>query len=242
MGQVSSYTGIALNTVQASAADLSAVKGIVTLTGIGSFAWDNVKTSIFKKVYVAPVARVTTLKFPTPAVGDEFTVQLNQVVDGVTVVNKTVSVVATTTSANDVAAACNSALQGLITAGIIKGSTSVSTDTITLSGTTSNPMLRVVGATTGITVTATTAGSAEVNGGDMLIKENVMGAISGKEYTTFSFSIEDSGVTRKIVYAIDQDASNASDLIAAMTAVLGGGQSATSPNVANVNLVGKIAS
>jgi len=248
MGQNASFYGYALNIVQAGGLDFAVQNGIITLNGVGSFPYDKIQAQIIKQVYVAPVKRNTTLTFSAPAaVGEEFTVVIEQPTGGSGVFPISITVSATDTSATTIAQAFKTELNGFFTSGQLSGTASGAAAAITIEGTDDYPMLRVVGASAKVAVAVNAAGNPEVNGGAQLIDAGVEGAVAGEEYTTFTFQnltptgmIDNDGVFRGLVYAIDENASNASDLINSMSAVLAGGVSAASPSVANVELIGKL--
>lgn len=249
MGQNANIFGVALNTVAAAAADFSVSNGVVTLTGVGSFPYDKITTGIQKQVYVAAVARVTELAFAAPAaVGQVYQVVIDQ--PSGSAANRfpvTITVSSTNTSATTIAQAFKTAFEAEVTSGLLAGTATGSGDTITITGTAAKPMLRVVSVSAGITLNVTAAGNPVVNIGSQLTSEGVVDALPTGEYTTFTFQnltatglVLNDGVFRGLIYAIDENAANASDLIDAMTAVLSGAVSATSP-VANPELIGKLA-
>lgn len=250
MGQNANIFGYALNTVAAAGADFSVDNGVLTLTGVGSFPWDKVQTSVVKQVAVAADPRVTQLTFAAPAAaGQVYQVVIEQPQG--TSSNRfpvTITVVSTNTSADTIAQAFKTAFDAEVTAGILFGTSSGANDVITISGTATYPMLRVVALSAGITVVVQgNGGNPAVNTGTQLLAEGVTDAVVGDTYTTFTFQnltstglVTNDGVFRGIIYAINEGDGDATDLIDEMTAVLSGELSATSP-VANPDLIGKLA-
>lgn len=248
MGQNASFFGYALNDVQAGGVDIILESGVVTLTGVGSFPWDKVQTQIVKTVYAAAVARETVLTFGTPVAGDEFNVNISQPQGSNNVFPQLFSIVSTGTSATTVAQAFKTAFNNAVANGILFGTATGNADAITITGSTEFPMLRVNAASANITVSVSIAGNPEVNGGAQLLSQGVENAEAGKHYTTFAIQnltatgdfVED-GIFRQLIYAVDEDATNGSDLIARMAALFSGAISAGSPNVVNLELISKLA-
>lgn len=249
MGQNANIFGYALNTVAAAGADFSVDNGVLTLTGVGSFPWDKVQTSVVKQVAVAAVARTTELTFAAPAAaGQVYQVVIEQPLGSSS--NRfpvTITVSSTNTSATTIAQAFKTAFDAQVAAGLLVGTSAGAADIITISGTTAFPMLRVVSVSAGITLNVTAAGNPAVNTGAQLLSEGVTNAVVGDTYTTFTFQnltptglVTNDGVFRGIIYAINEGDGDATDLIDEMTAVLSGELSATSP-VANPDLIGKLA-
>ncbi len=245
-----SYFGYALNTVQAGAADFSVVDGVVTLTGVGSFPYDKIQTQIKKQIYVAAVARVTVITFSAPAAaGEEFNVTISQPQGSNNVFPQLFSLKSTNTSATTIAQAFKTAFETAVSNGLLFGTASGAADAITITGTTAFPMLRVLGTTANISLNVTPTGNPAINTGAQLIAAGVEGAVATNNYTTFTFQnatptgdIVEDGIARQLIYAVDEAASNASTLINQITAVLSGGVSASSPNLANPELIGKLSS
>jgi len=248
MGQNASYYGYALGTVQAGGHDFAIDGGVISLTGVGSFPYDNIQTQIVKQVYVAPVARVTVLTFSAPAaIGEDYNVVIAQPTTGGNTFPQTFSLGSTDTSATTIAQAFKTAFENAVANGLLFGTASGAADAITLTGTTDFPMLRVLAASAKVAISVSTAGNPAVNTGAQLIAAGIDTAVVGEEYTTFTFQnitptgdIQEDGIFRQLVYAVEEGASNASTLIDQMSAVFAGGVSAASPE-ANAELIGKLA-
>lgn len=243
-----SYFGYALNTVQAGGFDFNVDGGVLSLTGVGTFPWDKVQTQVRKQVYVAPVARVTELTFAAPAAaGEEYNVNMSQPQGSNNVFPKLFSLAATNTNSTTIAQAFKAAFDNAVENGLLFGTSSGAANVITLTGDLDFPMLRVLGTSANITVVVSVGGNPEVNSGAQLLAAGIETAVAANEYTTFTFQnatptgdIVEDGIARQLVYAIDENASNASTLIDSMTAVLAGGVSAASPALANPELIGKL--
>lgn len=245
-----SYFGYALNTVQAGAADFNVVDGVVTLTGVGSFPYDKIQTQIKKQIYVAAVARVTVITFSAPAAaGEEFNVTIAQPQGNNNVFPQLFSLKSTNTNATTIAQAFKAAFENAVDNGILFGTASGAADAITITGTSAFPMLRVLGTSANVSISVSAAGNPAVNTGTQLIAAGVEGAVATNNYTTFTFQnatptgdIVEDGIARQLIYAVNEGDGNAATLINQITAVLSGGVSASSPNLANPELIGKLSS
>lgn len=244
-----SYFGYALNTVGAAAADFSVVDGVVTLTGVGSFPYDKIQTQIKKQIYVAAIARVTVITFSAPAAaGEEFNVTIAQPQGNNNVFPQLFSLESTNTNATTIAQAFKSAFDTAVANGILFGTSSGGGAAITITGTLTFPMLRVLGTSANVSINPTVTGNPAVNTGTQLIAAGVEGALAANNYTTFTFQnatptgdIVEDGIARQLIYAVNEGDGNAAALITAMTNVLSGGLS-NSPLVANPELIGKLSS
>ena len=113
MGQQSTTSfGFALNSVAAAGADFAAADGLVTFTGLGSFVYENIQVGVGIQAYVAPVGRVQTLTCAAPAaVGEVYTVNIEQPQPGGGTFRETIYVSSVTGStANTMAAALDAAI------------------------------------------------------------------------------------------------------------------------------------
>jgi hypothetical protein len=249
MGQNASTFGYALNTV-AAIEDFIADGGLIYLKGVGTFPWDHTQTRVAKSVYVAAVGRSTTLTFTAPtAIGEEYNIFIQQAgVGGGAGSTQVITVIATNTSATTIAQAFKSAFDGLVSNGILYGTSSGGADAITIVGTSAYPMLVVTGKSSTIALAVNVVGNPEQNSGAQLLEMGVENAVVGTNYTVFTFqNVSTSGLVvvgddtfRGLIYAVSESATNASGFIAGMTAVLSGGVSAASPNLANPDLIGKL--
>jgi hypothetical protein len=250
MGQNANTFGYALNAVAAAGADFAVSNGVITLTGVGSFPYDKVTTNIVKQIAVTADPRVTIVTFSAPsAVGQVYQVVIDQPLG--TSSNRfpvTITVSATDTNADTIGQAFKTAFEAQVTAGLLAGTASGGAAAITITGTATFPMLRVVSTSAAIALNVTTAGNPAVNLGSQLLAEGVTDAEPTAEYTTFTFQnltstglVTNDGVFRGLIYAIDEADGDAATLIDQMTAVLGGGVSAASPDLANPELIGKLA-
>lgn len=245
-----SYFGYALNTVQAGGLDFAVDNGVITLTGVGSFPYDKIQTQIKKQIYVAAIARVTEITFSAPAAaGEEFNVTISQPQGSNNVFPQLFSLKSTNTNATTIAQAFKAAFENAVDNGLLFGTASGSGAVITITGTSAFPMLRVLGTTANISLNVTAAGNPAINTGTQLIAAGVEGAVATNNYTTFTFQnatptgdIVEDGIARQLIYAVNEGDGNASTLINSMTAVLSGGVSAASPNLANPELIGKLSS
>jgi hypothetical protein len=200
MGQMTGVFGYALNTIAASGADVASADGKISFTPADKWSFiynDIIIGSATIQAYVAPVGRITTLLHIIPAaVGELYSVNIEQPQADGSVLKQQISVVsATGDTAALMAAKMNTAINAYITAGIIAGTSSVSTATVTTTGLTTAPMLRIVSATTNITVTATTAGTVEVNSGTQLYRDfpGIVNLVTTNNYSTARFKIKNYG-------------------------------------------------
>jgi len=234
MGQSTGTFGYALNSVAALGADIALTGGIVTFTGVQTgFQFDSIQSPVLIQAYVAPVGRVQTATFTAPAaVGEAYTIQVEQVQadggifrQGVTIT----SVVGSTTTT--LAFAMDAALEGMISAGQIAGTSVAALAVVTTTGATTAPMLRLVSSSANIAIGVTTAGTVGVNSGTQLAEQfpATSDLVVTNNYTTIRFNysndgmaINNEGGTTTFVYAINEGDGDAAALVTKATEIFGG--------------------
>jgi hypothetical protein len=244
MGQQSTTSfGFALNSVAAAGADVAAADGLITFTGLGSFVYENIQVGVGIQAYVAPVGRVQTLTCAAPAaVGEVYTVNIEQPQPGGGTFRETIYVSSVTGStANTMAAALDAAIDAYILSGQLLGTAAVAAAVVTTTGATTAPMLRIVGASANITVATTTAGTVGVNTVSQMTALNIENYLATNNYTTVSFqynsfgaSINNEATTGTYIYAINEGDADAADLVTKVTELFNGlnpGAATANPNL-----------
>jgi hypothetical protein len=232
MSQPTYSSAYALNTVAASGADASLDAGILSLTGGFTFPYNNIDIGSVKiTAAVTGVARVTTLTFTAPsAVGEQYEIFLSQFEGNGAVANQSIyltSVVGST--AASMATQAESALSALISGGLIEGTVSRSSAVVTLNGTVGSPMLRVVGSSSNIALSATTAGTVPVNNNTQLSTLDAKNYVSTNTYTVLQFNyqtdvntINSDESTSTFYYLINEGDADAADLVTKLTEIFQG--------------------
>jgi hypothetical protein len=168
-----------LNTIQASGADVSVSEGILK---IGRASTGNITPgmkikniqNVYQKTAAAAVNQVVTVTVPTPVVGDNYAFQLTQQNASGEYVSYYVSFEATTTTVADVHAGLKSVASALATSGALVATVAGTSPTITITGTSANPI--VFGeAIEGITSVVVTPGNEASGLGSDLIAAGITG-------------------------------------------------------------------
>lgn len=246
MGQSLTSSGYCLNTVAAAGADFAAADGFVTFTGPFSFLYENIQNPVIIQAYVAPVGRVQTLTCAAPAaVGEVYTVNIEQPQPGGGTFRQTIYVSSVTGStANTMAAALDAAIDAYILSGQLLGTATVAAAVVTTTGATTAPMLRIVGSSANITVATTTDGTVGENTVTQMTALNLENYVSTNNYTVVAFEYRDNGAeiivqqhARTFTYAINEGDADAAALITKITEVFNG----LNPGAvtANPNLISK---
>jgi hypothetical protein len=246
MGQSNGTFGYALNTVAASGADVAAANGLVTFTGANTpFVYDNIFLPVVIQAYVAPVARVQTATFSAPAaVGEAYTIQVEQPQADGGVFKQGITIVSVTgSSTTTLAAAMATAMNGYISAGQIAGTATSSGAVLTTTGATTAPMLRLTACSGNIALAVSTAGNPVINSGTQLLYDypSCDGLVATNNYTTVIFNyanngsaINNEGGTITYVYAINEGDADYSTLVTKITEIFGGlvpGDTVANPEV-----------
>jgi len=247
MGQQSTTSfGFALNSVAAAGADVAAADGLITFTGLGSFVYENIQVGVTIQARVAPVGRVQTLTCATPAaVGEVYSVNIEQPQPGGGTFRETIFVTSVTGSTSTtVAASLDAAIDAYILSGQLLGTSAAAAAVVTTTGATTAPMLRITGSTANITVAVTTAGTVGVNTVSQMTALNIENYVSTNNYTTVEFqynafgaSINNEATTGTYIYAINEGDADATDLVTKITELFNG----LNPGAltANPNLISK---
>jgi len=232
MAQSTNQFAYALNSVAASGADATLDAGIFSLTGGFSFPYVNINIPSVKiTAAVTGVARVTTLTFSAPAaVGEQYEIFLSQFQGDGAVSNQSIfltSVVGST--ATTMATQAESALAALISGGLIDGTVSRASAVVTINGTVGSPMLRVVGNSSNIAISATTAGTVPVNNNTQLSQLNATNYVSTNTYTVLQFdyqtdvnTVNSDQSTSTFYYLINAGDADAAALVTKLTEIFSG--------------------
>lgn len=232
MAQSTNSIAFALNSVAAAGADAVLDAGILTLTGGFSFPYDNIDTgSVRIQAAVAGVARSSTLTCAAPlAIGEQYSVTIQQYQPSGAVFEETIFVTSVLGStANSIAAALSSAINGYISSGLLLGTASPALAVVTVAGTTAAPMLRIVNVSSNITLAVGTAGTVPVNSAAQLALLDATNFVSTNTYTVVQFDYKtevntingDKG-TSTFYYLINQGDADATDLVTKITEIFQG--------------------
>lgn len=243
--------GYALNTVAASGADIAVSGGLVSFTGVNTeFVLNDIFQSVVVQAYVAPVARVSTLTTSAPAaVGEAYTVNFRQPLAGGGVATPTITVLSITGStANTMAAALNTAINGFIDAALLEGTSTVASAVVTTTGATTAPMLEITSVSSNVALVVSTAGNPVINSGTQLSANypNITNLVTTNNYTTVSFAykyqgdaINNESGTNQFIYAVNEGDADYSAFVTKANQIFGGiipGGTAANPE--NISLLG----
>ena len=168
-----------LNTIQAAGADVSVSEGILR---IGNSSTGNITPgmkigniqNVYQKTGAAAVNQVVTVTVPTPAVGINYAFQLTQQNASGEYVTYYISYEATTTVVADLHAALKSVVDALIASGSLVGTTGGASPSLTITGTSANPII-VGTAIEGIVTVANSTGNEAIGLGSDLIAAGITG-------------------------------------------------------------------
>lgn len=159
------------------AADVVVSEGILTI-GSGANITPGAKIKNIQNVYqqtgAAAVNQVVTVTVPTPVVGTNYAFQLTQQNSSGEYVSYYISYEATTTTVLDVHTALKSVVDSLIAAGSIVATTGGTSPSLTITGTSANPIIVGV-AIEGIVTVANSTGNEAIGLGSDLIAAGITG-------------------------------------------------------------------
>ena len=160
-----------------AAADVVVSEGILTI-GSGANITPGAKIKNIQNVYqqtgAAAVNQVVTVTVPTPAVGANYAFQLTQQNASGEYVSYYISYEATTTVVADLHAALKSVVDALIASGSLVGTTGGASPSLTITGTSANPII-VGTAIEGIVTVANSTGNEAIGLGSDLIAAGITG-------------------------------------------------------------------
>lgn len=183
---------IILNTIAASAADLSVAGGVVTIDSY-SFPWRGMSAAE-KSAAVTAATGAITLTPTSPSAGTEYGFTITQYVAG----KKHTSRVGYVAIATDTATTVCNNLRTILNAFVSVGKLDVvgsGTSTCVITSTATNPLISV-GGLDDVAASASSAGTAGVNEGDTLLSEGVSDSfdadlpLSGSEYTLYELALK----------------------------------------------------
>lgn len=253
MGQSTNFQGFALNTVAAAGADAVLDNGLLTLTGVPNpIAYGSILNPIGVKfnASVAGIARSqqATVIVP-PAVGTSYQIYFTQPQpDGGTSKQFVAITSVTGDTAITVATTLETAINGLIDAGLLLGTVTRANAVLTIAGTVAAPMLRITGVSSSLITlaAASPSGTNPVNQGPQVVAQDVQNALPTNTYSTFEFQFsgDNSGETsqiapnRNLIYAIAEGTANANTLIDKLKTIFQGILAGSSPATTNPENVG----
>lgn len=162
------------------AGDVDVTEGILKI-GSGLNITPGMKIKNIQNVYqqtgAAAVNQVVTVTVPTPVVGTNYAFQLTQQNASGEYVSYYISYEATTTTVLDVHTALKSVVDSLISAGSIVATTGGTSPSLTITGTSANPIIVGV-AIEGIVTVANSVGNEAIGLGSDLIAAGVIGISS----------------------------------------------------------------